>query len=65
MVDEVRRLVHSASKLFLQSSTTSISILYAISLALGWQQPRRFPLPGAFSMVEWSIGTERCMQNMA
>ena len=47
-VDELRWLVHSASKSFLQSSTTSISILYAISLALSWQQPRRFHLPGGF-----------------
>lgn len=47
-VDELRWLVLSASKSFLQSFTTSISILSAISLALSWQQPRRFPLPGGF-----------------
>ena len=47
-VDELRWLVRSASKSFLQSSTTSISILYATSLALSWQQPHLFPLPGGF-----------------
>ena len=46
-VNELRRLVRSASNSFLQSFTTSISIHYAIFPALSWQQPRRFPLPGA------------------